>query len=60
MPKWHAAQKHRTQGFAKLVKRFGRKGAIKQQSSNPLDPDAGEFSTLERNFFDCSPHWIIA
>jgi len=56
MPKWHAAQKHRTQGFAKLVKRFGRKSAIKQQSSNPLDPDAEEFSTLERNFFDCSPH----
>jgi hypothetical protein len=56
MPKWHAAQKHRTQEFAKSVRRFGRKGAIKQQSSSPLDLDAQEFSNLERNVLLISRH----
>jgi hypothetical protein len=56
MPKWHDAQKHRTQEFAKLVRRFGRKGAIKQQSSNPLDLDAEEFSNLKRNVLLISRH----
>jgi hypothetical protein len=56
MPKWHAAQKRRTKEFAKLVRRFGRKGAIEQQSSNPLDLDAQEFSNLERNVFLISRH----
>jgi hypothetical protein len=56
MPKWHAAQERRTQKFAKLVRRFGRKGAIRQQSSNPLELDAEEFSNLERNVLLISRH----
>lgn len=56
MPKWHAAQKRRTQEFAKLARRLGRKGAIKQQSSDPMDLDVEEFSNLERNVFLISSH----
>ena len=56
MPKWQAAQKRRTQEFAELERRFGRESAIKQQSSDPVDMDAEEFSTLERNVFLISRH----
>jgi hypothetical protein len=56
MPKWHAAQKRRTQEFAELARPFGPEGAIKQQSSDPVDLDAEEFSNLERNVFLISHH----
>jgi hypothetical protein len=56
MPKWHAAQKRRTQEVAELARRFGPEGAIKQQSSDPVDLDAEEFSNLERNVFLISRH----
>ena len=56
MPKWQAAQKRRTQEFAELERCFGRESAIKQQSSDPVDMDAEEFSTLERNVFLISRH----
>jgi hypothetical protein len=56
MPKWHAAKKRRTQEFAKLARSLGREGAIKQQSSDPIDLDAEEFSNLERNVFLISSH----
>src|SRR5262249_12863371 len=56
MPKWHGTQKIRAKEFGKLVRRFGRKGAIEQQSSNPLELDAEEFSNLERNVFLISSH----
>jgi hypothetical protein len=56
MPKWHAAKKRRTQEFAKLTRSLGREDAIKQQSSDPMDLDANEFSNLERNVFLISRH----
>ena len=56
MPKWHAAQKRRAQEFAELAQRFGPESAIKQQSSDPIDLDAEEFSNLERNVFLISRH----
>jgi hypothetical protein len=56
MPKWHAAQKRRVQEFAKLVRRLGRKRAIEQQLSDPVELDAEEFSNLERNVFLISGH----
>src|SRR6478609_600033 len=56
MPKWHAAKKRRTREFAKLTRSLGREDAIKQQSSDPMDLDANEFSNLERNVFLISRH----
>ncbi|MGB8017392.1 MAG: hypothetical protein WCF80_16175 [Pseudolabrys sp.] len=56
MPKWQAAQKRRAQEFAELERRFGSEAANNQQSSDPVDLDAEEFSNLERNVFLISRH----